>query len=373
MGKIEWDIGTNYISAKHKLNKTKYTKESRLAIFDLDHTLIKPTHNRVFSKSFDDWTFYSKDVPKKLKQYVKDGFDLIIVTNKKSISTGRTKLEDFQKKMEIFVKSVDVPFLLVGGLYQDHLLKPMVGLYRKFIKRCNRKGSFYCGDAGGLGFRTVRGIKIRKDYSDCDLKFALNLRIPFMHRDEFIFGVKRKVMPVYGFDFMELDRTEYEKFEPHEKELIINVGYPGSGKSFYTDSNIVNNGYIYVNQDTLKTQPKCLKMVVKACSEGSSVVVDNTNPSVEVRKKYIDIAKKYGYRIRCLYFDTSQNISMHNAYYRTMVTKGGRKAIPTIAYRVYNKKFVKPTVEEGFDEVDTITFKLQMSRKQFRKYKKFMF
>jgi len=74
--------------------------------------------------------------------------------------------------------------------------------------------------------------------------------------------------------------------------MIIFVGSPGSGKSTFFKNNLAPNGYIHVNQDTLKTEQKCLKVAEEELTKGHSVVIDNTNPEVAKRKNYIDLAKK---------------------------------------------------------------------------------
>ena len=84
-------------------------------------------------------------------------------------------------------------------------------------------------------------------------------------------------------------------------ELIIMVGYPGSGKSTLCKQFFVPEGYEYVNQDTLKTKQKCLKFCESYLSRGSSVVVDNTNPSAEVRGEYVALARKHGVPVRCIF------------------------------------------------------------------------
>ena len=62
-------------------------------------------------------------------------------------------------------------------------------------------------------------------------------------------------------------------------ELVVMVGWPGSGKSTIAQRFMVPKGYVWVNQDTMKTPAKCLKAVEEALANGKSVVVDNTNPS----------------------------------------------------------------------------------------------
>jgi bifunctional polynucleotide phosphatase/kinase len=60
---------------------------------------------------------------------------------------------------------------------------------------------------------------------------------------------------------------------------LILSGRPASGKSTFTMTHFVPNGYIRVNRDQLGTQAKCKKAVELAFGEGKSVVIDNTNPS----------------------------------------------------------------------------------------------
>jgi len=40
-------------------------------------------------------------------------------------------------------------------------------------------------------------------------------------------------------------------------------------------------------QDTLKTWPKCIAATKEAIGKGRSVVIDNTNPDVESRRRLI--------------------------------------------------------------------------------------
>lgn len=67
-----------------------------------------------------------------------------------------------------------------------------------------------------------------------------------------------------------------------------------------------------VNNDTLKTKEKCIKVCREALQEGKSVVIDNTNPTEDVRRLYINIAKEFKVPVRALYFDVSKDICIHN-------------------------------------------------------------
>ena len=57
------------------------------------------------------------------------------------------------------------------------------------------------------------------------------------------------------------------------QEVIILVGSPGSGKSSLAKAVFVSQGYVYVNQDTLKSREKCLEKLVDGEGTVSSVCV----------------------------------------------------------------------------------------------------
>lgn len=99
-----------------------------------------------------------------------------------------------------------------------------------------------------------------------------------------------------------------------EKEMVIFVGSPASGKSTFWKNYM--SKYARVNRDTLKTKEKCYKVAEEEIKKGNSVVIDNTNPKKEDRKYFIDLAKKYGWKVRCFVFLTPKDICFHNDYQR---------------------------------------------------------
>jgi bifunctional polynucleotide phosphatase/kinase len=133
--------------------------------------------------------------------------------------------------------------------------------------------------------------------------------------------------------------------------LIITVGYPGSGKSHM--SNILNKQYDIqiVNQDTCKTNSKCLKLCKQSIDANKSVIVDNTNPTREIRKKFIDLVSKKNYKIICLNFTTSMEISQHNNKFRNYITNNAVNKIPDVVYYTFRKKYEQPELDEGFNKI----------------------
>lgn len=90
------------------------------------------------------------------------------------------------------------------------------------------------------------------------------------------------------------------------------VGFPGSGKSFFCREYLIPAGYKHVNRDTLGSWQKCVAAADSALKSGHSVVVDNTNPDVETRIRYIELATKYKIPCRCAIIGESITRARHN-------------------------------------------------------------
>ena len=142
---------------------------------------------------------------------------------------------------------------------------------------------------------------------------------------------------------------------------IVIIGAPGSGKSTLSNRVFAAAGYEVINMDTLGSQAKCLKLTRAALQEGKSVVVDNTNPTVATRGKYLDLARGAGAPARCIVLSTSMELALHLNHYRQLVTNGERRRVPIIAFHTYNKRYEEPTAAEGFTSVVTVALKLEFA------------
>jgi bifunctional polynucleotide phosphatase/kinase len=155
--------------------------------------------------------------------------------------------------------------------------------------------------------------------------FAINLGVEFFApEDHFlpsssgIFGAKPKPAEyeITAFDPRPLAGKPTSNEDVLRKdgkpELVVMVGYPGSGKSHFCATRLVPAGYVVANRDTLGSWQKCVKTVEDALDGGKSVVVDNTNGEADVRKRYVDVAKRKGAPVRCFVMDVSREHAMHN-------------------------------------------------------------
>lgn len=88
------------------------------------------------------------------------------------------------------------------------------------------------------------------------------------------------------------------------------VGSPGSGKTHFATNYLKDHHY--VNRDKLGSWQKCVAAMESALSEGKSVVIDNTNPDVASRKRFIDAAKVHGVPVRCFVMNTDKEHARHN-------------------------------------------------------------
>jgi DNA 3'-phosphatase len=84
-------------------------RSPKLAIFDIDGTLIRPKGKTIFPKSIDDWRWISEAVKPGLRRlYEDDGFDLVFITNQKKLSA-----DDIKAKAAQLYADLQVPFVLV--------------------------------------------------------------------------------------------------------------------------------------------------------------------------------------------------------------------------------------------------------------------
>jgi predicted kinase len=128
-------------------------------------------------------------------------------------------------------------------------------------------------------------------------------------------------------------------------EAVIFTGIQGSGKStFYRDTFF--RTHVRINLDMLKTRNR-ERILIEACLKaGQPFVVDNTNPTVESRKKYIDMAKASGFRVTGYYFRSGIREAMARNEKRT-----GKEQVPPAGIRRTHASLQLPGLEEGFDRL----------------------
>jgi predicted kinase len=74
-------------------------------------------------------------------------------------------------------------------------------------------------------------------------------------------------------------------------QAIIFVGIQATGKTTFYNQRFLNT-HVRISLDLLKTRNRETKFLETCILTQQRFVVDNTNPTVEVRKRYIDLAQK---------------------------------------------------------------------------------
>lgn len=349
-------------------------KRRKIAAFDLDGTLIKTASGKQFSDDPLDWRWWHPKVPSELQTLYEKGYRVVIFSNQAGITLRpdpKTKapktskrLPAWKQKLNAVLAQLDIPTSVYGATGQDIFRKPRTGMWKELCEDhdlaendVDKDESFFIGDAGG---RVVERAGEVKDFSCSDRNFAHNIGITYKTPEEYFLDEKaRKFQRDLDFSIQShLPQTRQDRSDlfqrQNDKEIVLFCGSPGAGKSSFYRANLEPLGYKRVNQDTLKSREKCIKVAQEHLEKGESVCIDNTNADVETRAHWISLANKHQVPIRCIWFKTQPAVAEHNNAVRAMnkqLNFEARELVPKIAFKSYDKRFKEPQKSEGFAEV----------------------
>lgn len=92
------------------------------------------------------------------------------------------------------------------------------------------------------------------------------------------------------------------------------------------------------------------QLIAASLAAGRSVVVDNTNPSAEVRAPILALARQYGADVAGYCFPTDVSDAL-----RRNRSRAGRERVPDVAIFTTRKKLELPHHGEGFDRLFVVT------------------
>ena len=295
----------------YNINNAKI--QEKMASFDYDWTIVNPKDGKTFPTSIDDWQWMYSNVPEKIKQYYEDGYMIVVFSNQ----SKKWKCE----QIEMVMKQLEIPLFVVIATEKSEYKPNHILFNTPFGENTiNKEESFFIGDALGR----------KSDFSDSDKVFAENIGIKW-YSPEDIFINKSAIFEIPNIPL-----------SPNP-EIIIMMGYPGSGKSTIVENICKNENYIHIAGDIHKTSSKMRKASLEYILQSKSIVFDATHSSIKKRKEFIDLSKKYNYEVKCIHVTTSLDIS-----YKRNKSRCDEKQVPKIAYSVYKKYYEEPTEEEGF-------------------------
>ena len=300
------------------------------------------------------------------------GYGIVLFTNQGGIgaSSGekqRAKTKLVIQKVTGICKSLKVPVIAFVSTYYsfnrsnialDCSRKPGIGMWN-WLELINNKSiykakSFFVGDADGN----------TNSISNSDKKFAENVGNGFKFYTASKF-FNSDINNILNTQLTEgnISKKSYgeEVSESKTQEMIIFTGYPAAGKTTYFKTFLSNRNYKLISRDLLGSHEKCIKNAIDLIKSEENIVIDNTNPSLQARQRYIDLAKQYKMKCRSVWFKTDFNLAWKMNELRSEMNE--KKLIPKVAYHMYNKNFSIPKLSEGFSECIVVDPSIQMNRK----------
>jgi len=267
---------------------------SKFACFDLDWTCIRPIKS-IHPVNCDDVTLLPNRLIVLTKYYL-DGWNLVFFSNQMGKMSFINKLNRINK----FIDILNLPVTVLIS-YQDNMYrKPNSGLFNLFKYMVEKIDDiFYCGDAAG---------RLNQDYSDSDLKFALNCNIKFYYLPDL-------------FPINQLTVTS-------PKTCVVLMGPPGIGKTTYYHTFLHPLGFIHVKSNFSKLQ----SIVSDFMTQSKLICIDATNPNHASRNRWYQLCQTYHYDVITVWL-------LGDSKYRNI---GRSNKVPEIAIHTYWKKLEPP-------------------------------
>lgn len=294
-------------------NLNNAVHRDKMAAFDYDWTLVSPKGGKTFPSNVDDWEWLYPTISEKIKGYYEDGFMIVIFTNQSKAWK--------HEQIQLVAKTLGIPvFIVVATEKCDYKPNPILFNILVGNNKISKEKSFFVGDALGRS----------GDFSDSDKIFAENIGIPCCCPEQ-VFHVKSEIIEIPTIPLSD------------EKQIIIMMGYPGSGKSTIAKNICKNESFVYLEGDIYKTSTKMIKVSLEHITQNKSIIFDATNSSSKKRQEYIEFGKKYNYKIVCIHLSTPLEVA-----YKRNKLRNYEKYVPKIAYSVYKKNYEEPNETEGF-------------------------
>lgn len=128
-------------------------------------------------------------------------------------------------------------------------------------------------------------------------------------------------------------------------EAVILCGVQGSGKTtLYRDRFLAT--HVRVSMDLLRTRRREAAFLALCLDTQQRFVVDNTNATSAERRRYLEPARAAGFRVVAYLVEVADVEALARNAERT-----GRARVPASGLVGTARRLVRPTPEEGFDEL----------------------
>ena len=127
------------------------------------------------------------------------------------------------------------------------------------------------------------------------------------------------------------------------------MGLQASGKTVFRKAHFLGP-HVVVSLDELgkgeNLREREAQLLGEALAARREIVVDNTNPTREDRRRYIEAAQAAGYQVSGYYFrsDLKESLARNAA-------RPAEERLPDLALKATIKKLERPTRDEGYAEL----------------------
>jgi predicted kinase len=129
-------------------------------------------------------------------------------------------------------------------------------------------------------------------------------------------------------------------------EAVILVGIQAAGKSTFYRERFFDT-HVRISLDMVRTRRR-ERLLMEACIEaGQRFVIDNTNPTVAERARYLAPARAAGFRTIGYFFEPDPKGSVARNAARP-------RQVPPSGLFGTLKRLERPTLTEGFDELHVV-------------------
>ena len=137
-------------------------------------------------------------------------------------------------------------------------------------------------------------------------------------------------------------------------------GVQGSGKTTLYRERFLDT-HVRVSMDLLRTRAREAAFVALCLDSSQRFVVDNTNPTPADRRRYVEPARAAGFRVIGYLVEVDPSLALARNAERT-----GRARVPVAGVVGTGRRLLRPTPEEGFDELWHATARPEIGRASCR-------
>lgn len=132
---------------------------------------------------------------------------------------------------------------------------------------------------------------------------------------------------------------------PWRMEVALFVGVQGSGKTSFYAAELIHS-HLRISRDLVRTKHRERRLFETCLDLQQPLVLDNTNPTREVRAPWIAMATARGFPVVAYWFE----VPLADALARNARREGSQR-IPEAGIKMTYAKLEAPQLDEGFERV----------------------